>query len=178
VTRRRTTPRRSDAAPPVKGALCPERSPCPIASALDVLGDRWTLVVIRDLLWFDKRRFADLLGSGEAISTNILTDRLARLEAAGIVARRRYQEHPPRDEYVLTPMGLDLEPILRELVRWGSRYVPGTYQPPTGFFDGAPPPGGVARDARSDSAPDSIESDTPPPDRSKTARTGARIRKR
>lgn len=111
----------------------PQRSRCPIASALDLLGDRWTLVVVRDLLLLGKHRFSELLRSGEAISTNILSDRLERLEAAGLVERRRYQERPPRDEYHLTPSGRDLLPVLRELIRWGNRHIPGTYQPPDGW---------------------------------------------
>jgi DNA-binding HxlR family transcriptional regulator len=116
----------------------PLRSRCPIASALDLLGDKWTLVVVRDLLLLDKHRFGELLGSGEGISTNILSDRLERLEAAGLVERRRYQEHPPRDEYHLTASGRDLFPVLRELIRWGSRHIPGTYQPPPGALDEPP----------------------------------------
>lgn len=123
-------PRRQAARP--KG---PRRSPCPVASSLEILGDTWTLVVVRDLLWFGKRRFADLLASGEGISTNILAERLERLECEGIVSRRRYQERPARYEYVLTPKGRDLEPVLRELVRWGSRHIKGTFQPPPGFLD-------------------------------------------
>ena len=111
----------------------PLRSQCPVASALDILGDTWTLLVIRDLLWFGKRRFADLLASSEGISTNILTERLERLTCEGLVTRRRYQDRPPRYEYALTPKGRDLEPVLRELVRWGARHVKGTFKPPAGF---------------------------------------------
>lgn len=111
----------------------PLRSPCPVASALDILGDTWTLLVVRDLLWFGKRRFAELLSSGEGISTNILTERLERLEREGIVTRRKYQDRPVRHEYALTPKGRDLEPVLRELVRWGGRHVKGTFKPPAGF---------------------------------------------
>ncbi len=111
----------------------PRRSPCPVASALDILGDTWTLLVVRDLLWFGKRRFADLLSSGEGISTNILAERLDRLEREGLVRRRKYQDRPPRYEYELTRKGRDLEPVLRELVLWGSRHVKGTFKPPPGF---------------------------------------------
>ena len=116
----------------------PRRSRCPIACALDLLGDRWTLVVVRDLLLFGKRRFTELLASGEGISTNILSERLERLEAAGLVERRPYQRHPPRDEYHLTAKGRDLFPVLRELVQWGNRHLPGTYRPPPGALDRPP----------------------------------------
>lgn len=116
----------------------PLRSPCPIASALDVLGDKWTLIVVRDLLFLGKHRFGELLASGEGISTNILSDRLERLVAAGLVERRRYQKRPPRYEYHLTESGRDLFPVLRELVHWGNRHIPGTFQPPEGALDEPP----------------------------------------
>jgi DNA-binding HxlR family transcriptional regulator len=106
------------------------RSRCPIAGALDVLGDGWTLLVLRDLLLYDKHRFADFLASPERISTNILAERLKRLERCGIVERRRYQEHPPRDEYSVTARGHDLLPVLRELITWGKQHVPGVAQKP------------------------------------------------
>lgn len=109
------------------------RSKCPIAGALDILGDAWTLLVLRDLLFYDKHRFADFLASREGISTNILTERLKRLERCGLVERRRYQERPPRDEYDLTARGHDLLPVLRELIKWGKAHVPGVaQQPPAG----------------------------------------------
>jgi DNA-binding HxlR family transcriptional regulator len=115
------------------------RSACPIAGALDLLGDRWTLLVVRDLLLYDKRRFAEFLASPEGIASNILADRLDRLERWGVVERRRYQEHPPREEYYPTSRGQELAPVLRELIRWGQRHVPGTAQRP---------PGGVSTHAR------------------------------
>ena len=104
------------------------RSRCPIAAALDILGDTWTLLVLRDLLFYDKHRFADFLDSPEGISTNILAERLKRLERCGLVERRRYQERPPRDEYFLTQRGHDLLPVLRELIAWGQRHIPGVAQ--------------------------------------------------
>lgn len=114
------------------------RSPCPIAGALDVLGDTWTLLVVRDLLFYSKHRFADFLASPEAISTNILTERLQRLERCGIVERRRYQQRPPRDEYYLTARGQELQPVLRELIKWGKQHVPGVAQKPPADFARAP----------------------------------------
>jgi DNA-binding HxlR family transcriptional regulator len=117
------------------------RSRCPIAGALDVLGDAWTLLVLRDLLFYDKRRFADFLASPEGISTNILTERLRRLERCGLVERRRYQQRPPRDEYVVTARGHDLLPVLRELIKWGKAHVPGVAQkPPDSFVRVVPRP--------------------------------------
>ena len=117
------------------------RSPCPIAGALDLIGDAWTLLVIRDLLFFGKQRFADFLDSPERISTNILSERLQRLEERGLVERRRYQERPPRDEYVLTAKGHDLLPVLRELITWGQQHVAGTAKrPPAGYTSVTPRP--------------------------------------
>jgi DNA-binding HxlR family transcriptional regulator len=119
----------------------PLRSRCPIAGALDVLGDGWTLLVLRDLLFYDKHRFADFLASPEGISTNILTERLKRLERWGVVERRRYQARPPRDEYFVTERGHDLLPVLRELVTWGKQHVPGVaQQPPPGAIRDPPRP--------------------------------------
>ena len=115
------------------------RSKCPIAGALDIVGDAWTLLVLRDLLFYDKHRFADFLASPEGISTNILTERLKRLERGGLVERRRYQEHPPRDEYYLTARGHDLLPVLRELIKWGKAHVPGVAQKPPKDFAGVAP---------------------------------------
>src|SRR5262249_41121191 len=103
---------------------------CPIAGALDLVGDRWTLLVMRDVLLYGKRRFADFLASPERIATNILAERLARLERCGLIERRRYQERPVREEYHPTSRGQDLEPMLRELIRWGQRHVPGTAKRP------------------------------------------------
>lgn len=118
---------------------CPvgARSPCPIANALDLLGDRWSLLVIRDLLFTGKRRFGDFLGSAEGIPTNILTDRLRRLEEAGVVTKVQYLSRPPRYEYHLTSKGGDLFPVLREMALWANRHVPGTFRPPPGFMERA-----------------------------------------
>lgn len=115
------------------------RSRCPLAGALDILGDAWTLLVLRDLLFYDKHRFADFLASPEGISTNILTERLRRLERCGLVERRQYQDRPPRDEYYLTARGHDLLPVLRELNKWGKQHVPGVAQKPPASFAGIAP---------------------------------------
>ena len=106
------------------------RSNCPIAAALDLLGDRWTLLVLRDVLLLGKSRFQEFQESPEGISSNTLTDRLERLERHGLLVREVYQERPVRHRYVVTPKGRDLLPLLREAARWGMRHVPGTFQVP------------------------------------------------
>ena len=112
-----------------------ERSICPVANTLDIVGDRWTLLVVRDLLLFHKVRFAELARSLEKIPTNILADRLRRLEKAGIVGRKAYQRHPVRYEYRLTARGEDLMPILREMAAWAQRHVRGAgRRPPAHAF--------------------------------------------
>ena len=97
------------------------RSDCPIACSLDLIGDRWTLLIVRDL-FRGKRRFSEFLGSDEGIKTNILTDRLKRLEEAGLVQRSPYQKHPPRYDYYLTSKGRDLSPVLNAIFAWGRGY--------------------------------------------------------
>lgn len=101
------------------------RTTCSIASVLDLVGDKWSLVVVRDL-FRGKSRFQELAESPERIATNILANRLKRLEDLGIVERVRYQERPPRDAYFLTDKGRELEPILVACVKWGRKYLPHT----------------------------------------------------
>ncbi|MFB6285724.1 MAG: winged helix-turn-helix transcriptional regulator [Candidatus Bipolaricaulia bacterium] len=101
----------------------PERSDCPIARTLDLLGDRWTLIVVRDMLKFDKRRYGEFQASPEGIPTNVLADRLKRLERSGLVCRRLYHEHPPRWEYHPTWKARDLEPALDALFAWGAMHL-------------------------------------------------------
>ena len=100
--------------------LGPGRSDCPIACTLDLIGDRWTLLIVRDL-FKGRHRFSDFLSAGEGITTNILTDRLKRLERAGLVRRSRYQDHPPRYQYHLTAAGASLSPVLKAIYAWGAR---------------------------------------------------------
>ena len=107
------------------------RSTCPIANLLDIVGDKWTLLVVRDLLLLSKRRYGEFQSSPEAIPTNILADRLKRLEAAGLVKKEFYQDNPPRAEYFLTRKGADLEPVLKAMGKWGKQYIPGVVLPET-----------------------------------------------
>jgi DNA-binding HxlR family transcriptional regulator len=102
------------------------RSPCPIACTLDLVGDRWSLLVVRDLLLRGTRRYGELLSSPEGIPTNVLADRLRRLAEAGIIESRRYSDRPPRQEYALTERGKALGPVVHAISEWGLRHVPGT----------------------------------------------------
>jgi DNA-binding HxlR family transcriptional regulator len=104
------------------------RSRCPVSCTLDILGDRWSLLVVRDLLR-GKHRFGELTASAEGIPTNILADRLKRLKAKGIIRARRYSGAPPRMEYFLTSKGEDLRPVLRAMVDWGVRHAAGAVPP-------------------------------------------------
>ena len=105
------------------------RSPCPVTSTLDIFGDKWTLIVVRDLL-LGKRLYREFSESPEGIPTNILADRLKRLQAEGIVTREPYQERPLRYAYQLTEKGEDLLPVLAAIARWANHYIPGTVKPP------------------------------------------------
>jgi DNA-binding HxlR family transcriptional regulator len=114
------------------------RSTCPVAGALDLIGDKWTLLVVRDLMR-GKRRYGDLAASSERIPTNILADRLRRLEHGGLVERVQYNARPPRYEYRLTARGEDLRPAIRSLAAWGLQYVPGTRPPRDATAVASPP---------------------------------------
>lgn len=110
----------------------PLRSPCPLGAALDVVGDRWTLLVVRDLL-SGKRRYGEFLTSPERITTSILANRLRRLEHAGLVRTVAYQRHPPRHEYHLTDTGRQLLPAIRALAHWGADNIVGAGDTATAF---------------------------------------------
>jgi Predicted transcriptional regulators len=101
------------------------RSRCAVANTLDLVGDKWSLLVVRDML-HGKRTFGQLLDSPERIPTNMLADRLKRLESAGIITSSAYQERPVRYAYTLTEKGAALGDVLLALVRWGKENVPGT----------------------------------------------------
>jgi DNA-binding HxlR family transcriptional regulator len=105
------------------------RSSCPISFALELVGDKWTLVVLRDLILARKRYFQELLDSPEGIASNILAARLKQLEATGMVTRKADSEHGRRVVYSPTPMALDLLPVLVELLRWGMAHNPKTAAP-------------------------------------------------
>jgi DNA-binding HxlR family transcriptional regulator len=110
------------------------RSPCPIASTLDLVGDRWSLVILRDM-FNGKRRFGEFLQSPEGIPTNVLASRLKRLEADGLVKRTQYQAHPPRYAYSVSGKGAGLLPVLQAICRWAGDHLPGTWLPPRRFME-------------------------------------------
>jgi DNA-binding HxlR family transcriptional regulator len=111
----------SDVEPFDSRTSLPGRRVCSIADALALVGDRWSLLVVREI-GFGVHRFSDIRRHTGA-PREILTARLRKLEAEGVVARRRYSEHPPRDEYVLTEAGQALTPVLVALRQWGERHA-------------------------------------------------------
>ena len=130
------------------------RSVCPVANSLDLIGDKWTLLIVRDMLLLGKRRFGELLRSDEGIPTNILADRLRCLEEDGIIRRRAYRPRPARYEYVLTRKGADLFPPPPRNGPVGEPPPSGTAVPPPGWFEKA------ARGARREA--EAAEAGAPP----------------
>jgi len=110
--------------------LPPRRSDCPISYALDFVGDKWTLIVLRDLIILRKRYFQEFLDSEEKIASNILAGRLKQLEAAGMVTRQNDPEQARRVIYRPTDKAVNLLPAMLELVRWSATYDPQTAAPP------------------------------------------------
>jgi DNA-binding HxlR family transcriptional regulator len=98
------------------------RSGCPVSISLEILGDHWSLLIIRDLMVRGFRTFTEFQGSGEGIATNILADRLRKLEAAGIITAEVEETDGRRVNYRLTEKGVDLAPVLLELLIWGARH--------------------------------------------------------
>ncbi len=96
---------------------------CPVARALDISGEHWTILILRDLLREGPRKFADFEQSLTGISATTLSARLKKLEQHGILTRRFYAEHPPRAEYLLTEKGRTLGPILKLLLDWGTKHA-------------------------------------------------------
>jgi DNA-binding HxlR family transcriptional regulator len=109
------------------------RSTCSIARTLELVGDKWTLLVVRDLMWHGKQTFQALQDSAEHMPSNILSDRLKKLAEWGLVRREAYQQNPPRYEYKLTNEGRSLEPILLQIMAWGHSHLGGgRYDPKSG----------------------------------------------
>lgn len=107
----------------------PMRSDCAIAATLDLVGDRWSLLIVRDLYFHDELRYGDLAAAPEGVPTNTLADRLRKLTEAGILERRRYSDRPARYGYRLTDQGRALGPVLDAMATWGTAHIPGTRRP-------------------------------------------------
>ena len=106
------------------------RSRCSISRTLELTGDKWTLLIVRDLLWHGKHTFKALQSSSERIPTNILSERLRRLSSWGLLDRKPYQDRPVRYAYELTEAGRALEPVLLQIMQWGHKYLGGgTFEP-------------------------------------------------
>ena len=105
------------------------RSTCPISTALEVIGDRWTLLVIRDLMFAGKRHFREFLQSEEAISSNVLADRLNSLVESEIVTRSDDPTHAQKAVYSLTEKGLEFLPVLVAMSAWTQKHYPKTRRP-------------------------------------------------
>jgi DNA-binding HxlR family transcriptional regulator len=116
------------------------RSTCSIARTLELAGDKWTLLIVRDLMWHGKQTFQSLQDSAELIPSNILADRLKRLVEWGLVRRTAYQHKPVRYAYHLTGKGKSLEPVLLQILSWGHKHLGGgRYDPKTGKSWGPKP---------------------------------------
>lgn len=105
------------------------RSDCPINFALEVFGDPWSLLIIRDIVYFGKKTYGEFLASEEGMATNILASRLAHLEQQGILVKRPAEKDKRKEEYALTEKGLDLIPVLVEMANWSADYDPHTGAP-------------------------------------------------
>jgi DNA-binding HxlR family transcriptional regulator len=113
------------------------RSGCPLASALDIVGDKWSLIVVRGL-FVGQTRYGEFLKAPETISTNILADRLKLLECAGIIERLPGESVAKHFRYRLTRKGADLLPVLQALTRWGVEHIPNRWKPPAWFLKAKP----------------------------------------
>lgn len=111
----------------------PFRTGCPIASSLDLIGDKWSLVILRSMV-MGASSYSDLLRQPEKIATNILADRLSRMEEAGLITQERARRGALRGAYRLTRKGSALLPVLQSLARWGEAHLPDRWQPPQSFY--------------------------------------------
>jgi DNA-binding HxlR family transcriptional regulator len=109
------------------------RSACPIASSLEIIGDRWTLVLVRDMV-NGKSKFNEFLNSPEKITPSVLKDRLTQMEADGLIERKPYSARPPRFEYQLTSAGKGLLGVMQALCLWGNATIDGTWIAPESFM--------------------------------------------
>ena len=101
-----------------------QRSDCPISFTLDILGDKWSLLILRDIIFAQKSSYGAFLQSPEGIATNILADRLSMLESQGIISKTVSTINKSKFIYCLTEKGIDLLPLIMELAAWGAKYSP------------------------------------------------------
>ena len=99
------------------------RSDCPISSALDLFGDKWSLLIVRDLVYFGERTFKDFSNAAERISSARLADRLCKLEALDLLIKSKHPTNKKVYLYTLTPKGMDLFPVIAEYVKWSNKYL-------------------------------------------------------
>ena len=113
-------------------------SKCPITFAVDIFGDKWSLIILRDIVFKKKKYYGEFLNSAEKISTNILANRLMKLEAEGLITKTRDPQNLSKFIYRLTQKGKDLLPLMLEIIEWSTKYDP---QPdiPSNIIAGAPP---------------------------------------
>lgn len=100
-----------------------QRSDCPISSALDIIGDKWSLLIVRDIMMNGKNTYNEFLKSAEKIATNVLADRLVMLESTGIITKEEHPDSKAKIYYKLTEKGIDLLPIIIELTLWADEYL-------------------------------------------------------
>lgn len=106
------------------------RSDCPISNVLDLVGDKWSLLILRDLIFFDKHSYSELKNSDENMATNILASRLEQLETHGLIAKQPDPSDKRKKCYTLTESGKDMLPLLLEMIIWSGKYDPNTNAPP------------------------------------------------
>lgn len=102
-----------------------KRSVCPLSNALDIFGDKWTLLLVRDL-FIGKTTYKEFQNSPEAMPTNILAERLKRLEHYKVIDKTPYQSNPIRFNYNLTQKGQDLRPVIMSMLQWGEKHIVGS----------------------------------------------------
>ena len=105
------------------------QSGCPVAFTLDLIGDKWSLLIVRDMIFKGRRHFGEFLEANEKIATNILTDRLKRLEEGRIITKTQDPEHQKKYIYELTQRGIGLIPLMLEIILWGTKNDPNTITP-------------------------------------------------
>lgn len=98
------------------------RSDCPLSTALDIFGDKWSLLIIRDMVFKGKSTYGEFLEAGEKIATNILADRLAQLECGGIISKHKHPDSKAKVLYKLTLKGIELVPVLVEMITWSEKH--------------------------------------------------------